>query len=70
MLDQITSARSHDDWTRMRHLTLNQNMIEQYNVQHSRLLAALRAREPERAANIMKEHLETARLSMTRAAET
>ncbi len=70
MLDQITSVRSHDDWTRMRHLTLNQNMIEQYNVQHSRLLAALRAREPERAANIMKEHLETARLSMTRAAET
>ena len=27
-------------------------------------------REPERAANIMKEHLETARLSLTRASET
>ena len=70
MLDQITSVRSQDDWTRMRHLTLNRQMIMQYNTQHSRLLDALRAREPERAANIMKEHLETARLSLTRAVET
>jgi DNA-binding FadR family transcriptional regulator len=70
MLDQITSVRSQDDWTRMRHLTLNQEMIARYNIQHSRLLDALRAREPERAANIMKEHLETARLSLTRAVET
>jgi GntR family uxuAB operon transcriptional repressor len=70
MLDQITSVRSQDDWTRMRHLTLNENIITQYNIQHRRLLDALRAREPERAANIMKEHLETARLSLTRAAET
>ena len=70
MLDQITSVRSHDDWTRMRQLTLNKQMIIAYNVQHMRILNALRAREPEKAANIMKEHLETARLSMTRAAET
>ena len=70
MLDQITSVRSQEDWTRMRHLTLNKDMITHYNIQHSRLLEALRAREPERAANIMKEHLETARLSLTRAVET
>jgi len=70
MLDQITSVRSHDDWTRMRHLTLNPKIIATYNMQHSRILNALKAREPERAATIMKEHLETARLSMTRAAET
>jgi DNA-binding FadR family transcriptional regulator len=70
MLDQITSVRSHSDWTRMRHLTLNETIIIQYNLQHRRLIEAIRAREPESAANIMKEHLETARLSLTRAAET
>jgi DNA-binding FadR family transcriptional regulator len=70
MLDQITSVRSQNDWTRMRNLTLNEGIITQYNSQHRQLLEAIRSREPERAANIMKEHLETARLSLTRAAET
>ena len=54
----------------MRQLTLNAAMIDQYNVQHRDILNALRSREPERAAAKMKAHLETARLSLTRAAET
>lgn len=70
ILDQITSVRGQDEWTRMRHLTLNQPIIRQYNEQHRQILNALRSREPESAAIAMKEHLETARLSLTRAAET
>ena len=70
IIDLITSVRSQDEWTRMRHLTLNKKIIAQYNAQHRRILNAIGTREPERAANMMKEHLETARLSLTRAAAT
>ena len=67
---QITTVRGQDEWRRMRQLTLNENIIAQYNLQHRQILNALRAREPERAATHMKEHLETARLSLTRASAT
>ena len=70
IIDQITSVRSQDEWTRMRHLTLNDQIISQYNSQHRQILDAISTREPERAANLMKDHLETARLSLTRASET
>ena len=70
IIGQITSVRSQDEWTRMRQLTLDDGIISQYNGQHRAIITAIRAREPERAANMMKEHLETARLSLTRAAAT
>ena len=70
LIDQITAVRSLDEWMRMRQLTLDEKIIGQYNLQHRELLNALRSREPERAATKMKEHLETARLSLTRAADT
>ena len=70
IIDQIATVRSEDDWTRMRHLTLDRRTIATYNTQHRQILNAIRTREPERAANIMKEHLETARLSLTRASDT
>ena len=70
IVGQITSVRSQDEWCRMRQLTLDERMISQYNVQHRQILDAIRSREPERAANQMKEHLETARLSLTRASAT
>lgn len=70
IIDQIANVRSQDDWTRMRRLTLDGKTINAYNAQHRQILNAIRTREPERAANIMKEHLETARLSLTRASET
>lgn len=70
IIDQIAGVRSQDDWTRMRHLTLDEKTINLYNAQHRQILNAIRTREPERAANMMKEHLETARLSLTRASET
>ena len=70
IIGQINSVRNEDEWTRMRHVTLDEKMISHYNVQHRQVLNAIRTREPERAANMMKEHLETARLSLTRAIET
>ena len=67
---QIDTVRKHDEWTRMRHLTLEPAIIIQYNSQHRRIVDAVRSRDPELAASEMKEHLETARLSLTRAAAT
>lgn len=68
IIGQINSVRNQDEWTRMRHLTLDAKIITHYNAQHRQILNAIRTREPERAANMMKDHLETARLSLTRAA--
>ena len=70
MMGQINSVRIQDEWARMRQLTLNRETIIAYNDQHRQILAAFHLREPERAANAMKEHLEGARLSLTRAAAT
>lgn len=70
MISQIKSVRGQHEWQRMRRLTLDPDIIATYNLQHRQILNAIRAREPERAAQHMKEHLETARLSLTRAVET
>ncbi len=70
LIGQINTVRSFDEWTRMRHVTLDAAIISLYNAQHREVLNAIRAREPERAAAKMKEHLETARLSLTRASDT
>jgi len=67
---QINSVRNQEQWSRMRHLTLNENTISHYNTQHRQILNAIQTREPERAANLMKDHLEYARLSLTRSAAT
>jgi GntR family uxuAB operon transcriptional repressor len=70
ILRRINTVRSEDEWTRMRHITLDEAMISAYNAQHRAILDSIRAREPEQAAARMKAHLETARLSLTRVAET
>ena len=70
IMGQINSVRAEDQWARMRVLTLNEPVITQYNAQHRQILNAIRTREAERAAKLMKDHLETARLSLTRALET
>ncbi len=67
---QINLVRSQQGWTRMRELTLGPEIIATYNAQHRVIVDAIARREPELAASSMKEHLETARLSLTRASET
>ena len=70
IISQITAARSLPEWTNARNLTLNKEIMCIYNLQHRNVLTSLIAREPELAATAMKEHLETARLSLTRASGT
>ena len=70
MFNQINSVRKKEQWTLMRKLTLNLQTIKLYNSQHKGIIQAIKARDPERAAYLMKEHLETARLSLTRASAT
>ena len=70
IINQINSVRGQDEWTKARHQTLNDNIIRTYNIQHKQILLAIKLREPEKAASLMKEHLEIARLSLTRAAGT
>ncbi len=70
MIRQINAVRSRDEWTRMTLMTLDREIITTYNRQHRQILDAIRARAAEEAANYMKEHLATARLSLTRAADT
>ena len=70
IVGQINAVRNQDQWAQMRQLTLNEKTIAEYNSHHREVLVAIRGREPERAAIIMKQHLEAARLSLTRAAST
>jgi len=70
IVSQINLVRNQEQWSRMRLLTLNEITITKYNAQHRQILDAVRKREPEEAATLMKQHLETARLTLTRAAST
>ncbi len=70
VMSQINTVRNQKQWSRMRRLTLNENSIAEYNNQHRQILDELKAREPERAATLMQNHLETARLSLTRITST
>ena len=57
-------VRSHSQWARMRTLTLTPAIIGRYNRQHRDIVDAIRARDPDRAAQAMREHLDTARRSL------
>ncbi len=70
VISQISNVRTLKQWDQMRVRTLNAEITARYNKQHRRILSSIRSRDPERAANFMKDHLETARLSLTRAAST
>ncbi len=70
VVGQINSVRNQEQWSRMTALTLNETTISHYNRQHRQIIEAIRNREPEHAATLMKGHLESARLSLTRAAAT
>ena len=69
IISQINNVRVHDRWAYMRKVTLNPEIIRTYNAQHRSIINAIKQRDPETAATQMKIHLETARLSLTRAAE-
>lgn len=70
IIAQVNLVRSRNEWTRMQHLTLEPSIIADYNRQHRGIVEAIRARNAQAAANLMKQHLETARLSLNRAMAT
>ncbi len=70
IINQITAARGLREWTKARNLTLNTEIMTLYNSQHIGIINYIKSREPELAASAMREHLETARLSLTRASGT
>ncbi len=70
MVTQINAVRNQEEWSRMRQVVLNASTIAIYNQHHRAILNSIRAREPEQSAMLMKEHLEGARLSLTRSAST
>lgn len=70
IVTQINAVRNQKEWSSMRSMILNADTIRQYNAQHRDILNAIREREPEKAASVMKVHLEAARLSLTRSAST
>ncbi len=64
MMTQVCKVRGHTQWARMRALTLDEAAMKKYNAEHRAILAAIRAREPENAADHMKAHLSAARISL------
>ena len=68
--EQMNSVRVQPQWVQMLYLTLESGIVAEYNQQHRAIVDAIRRRDPERAAGLMKDHLETARLSLTRASAT
>ena len=65
---RVNEVRSHTQWAHMRHVTLTPEMIERYNRQHRDIYEAIRARDADRAAKAMKQHLGAARNSLVEAA--
>jgi len=70
MMQKVADVRTHSQWAQMRYLTLSESMIEGYNREHRAIFDAIRDREPERAAQAMKDHLSAARDSLMKAAQT
>lgn len=64
MMLKIHETRTHEQWARMRQLTLNPGVIRTYNIQHREVVEAISERSPERAAEAMKRHLATARRTL------
>ena len=68
ILGQISAVRNEKQWSSMRNLTLDTETIRLYNLQHREIVNAIHDRDAEGAARFMKEHLQSARLSLMRAA--
>ena len=58
---QINEVRTHAQWAATRESILTPGQIDAYNKQHRRIYEALRQRDPQRAAGIIREHLDKAR---------
>lgn len=69
MAQSMSGARAHSQWARVLTITLTPEIIQIYNSQHRAIVDAIRARDPEAAAQHMKQHIMTARESLQNIAE-
>lgn len=67
MMEKMNEVKSHTQWARMRALILEPGVIAAYNRQHRAVVEAIRARDSDTAAQMMKEHLDSARRSLIEA---
>ena len=67
---RVSEVRKNAEWARMRQLTLSAEIIRRYNVQHREIFEAIRRRDAERGARVMRMHLELARRSLIDAASS
>ena len=58
---QINEVRTHAQWAATRESILTPVQIDAYNEQHRAIYSALRQRDPQRASNVIREHLDKAR---------
>jgi len=69
MAQSMSVARTHSQWSRVRTITLNPDIIRVYNAQHRGIVDAIKSRDPEAAATAMRQHIFTARESLQNIAE-
>ena len=69
MAQSMSVARTHSQWSRVRTITLNPDIIKVYNEQHRGIVQAIKTRDPEAAATAMRQHIFTARESLQNIAE-
>ena len=67
MHKQIIEIRGHEQWQRMKKLTLKPEAIEAYNQHHIKILQAIEQRDSEQAVKAMRSHLQYARMALTQA---
>ncbi len=61
---QTNLVRNQKQWQKLRYQSLNKNTIAIYNQQHREIVTAITEREPEKAANLMRNHLNAARSTL------
>ncbi|MFQ5466823.1 MAG: FadR/GntR family transcriptional regulator, partial [Kiloniellaceae bacterium] len=57
---QINQVRTHAQWAAMREAILSPQQIDAYNTQHRAIFRALRQRDPQAAAELIRAHLDKA----------
>jgi len=67
IIEQINAVRNNSEWLSMLKLTLDSQMIRDYNATHRAIFEAIRDRDADKAARLMRDHLQRARLSILRA---
>jgi DNA-binding FadR family transcriptional regulator len=64
MYQQVNMVRLHAQWDRMKKLILTSTKITDYNVEHRAIFEALVQRDASTAVDLVKRHLEQARLDL------